>query len=212
MEIKWEKQSSRIVTPRNELQHALWDIEDAARACYESESSERFYDAYNKDNLEFVKKLLKRGHESPIEFGRLHVVFRTSRAIANEVVRHRLFSFCQSSTRYINHAKRNEISFILPDWADGKTIIQFEVACVAAANAYKSLIESGCTPQEARDVLPLTTATTLHVSGNFREWRHFFKLRTDKAAHPEMQALANGLLEQVLNVKGMEVIFGEYSK
>lgn len=206
MDVRWEKQSARILTSSDVLYDALFEIEDAARACYNSTAKS------GKSTAAFVSGLIDRGEESPVEFSHMHVAFRTSRAIANEIVRHRLFSYAQESTRYVNYEKQGYISCILPDWGDTKALTRFDDACVAAVNTYEALLKDGCTPQEARDVLPLATATTLHVSGNFREWRHFFRLRTSRRAHPEMQILANGLLKQVLAIDGMDIIFGEFAK
>ncbi len=206
MDVRWEKQSARILTESDVLFDELFEIEMAARACYNSIPRD------DDSTVKFVSRLIDRGEESPVEFSHMHVAFRTSRAIANEIVRHRLFSYAQESTRYVNYEKQGYISCILPDWGDTKSLTRFEDACASAANTYEALLKDGCTPQEARDVLPLATATTLHVNGNFREWRHFFKLRTSKRAHPEMQILAKGLLRQLLDIDNMDIIFGEFAR
>ena len=111
-------------------------------------------------------------------------------------MRHRHFSFAQESTRYVNYEKRG-CEFVLPVGISGAEDTIIRIACHNAARAYETLLDQGTTPQVARAVLPLCTATEIVVSGNFREWRHFLKLRTAPDAHPQMRALTLPLLERL---------------
>lgn len=181
-----------------ELKH----IEKVGRTCYKSE------DKITEDGesaKKFVNMLIRNNHLAMIEFSNLAVKFTCSRAITHEIVRHRHFSFAQLSQRYVNYSKNkfgNEIGFIMPLWYnmfynDDDISSQFVSSCAYAETTYMKLIESGLKAEEAREVLPNSTATELMVSGNYREWRHFFKLRTDSHAHPEMQRIARPLLDEL---------------
>lgn len=166
-------------------------IAGVARTCYKSVP--RGIGA----NERFVRSLIEKGHEAMVEHSFLSVKFFTNRAIANELVRHRHFSFAQESTRYVNY-DMNGFEFILPDGLteDQRTIMK--ASCIESAQRYEVLVEAFKTkPEIARDVLPLCTATTIVCSGNFREWRHALKLRTAKDAHPQMRALMIPLLEEL---------------
>lgn len=126
------------------------------------------------------------------------------RGIANEAVRHRVFSFSQSSQRYINSTKSG-FEFVKPSWwkdsfedatlSEKVTQVLFEQECKNCATSYQALIECGFTPQQARGVLPNATKTELVMTGTENQWKAFLKLRTDKAAHPDMQIIANKIKE-----------------
>jgi len=138
----------------------------------------------------------------------MSVRFTCDRAIANELVRHRQMSFTQESSRYVNY--KEGVEFILPvpfDWADlsgdpheipdafaDPRYQAWYFVCERAEGAYCDLIAEGCTPQEARDVLPLSTKTELIMTGMYTQWEDVFKLRLDKAAHPQMRHLMNLLV------------------
>lgn len=174
-------------------------IADAARTCYRSGDRERWEEQPGskvRDDIQLVKKLVERGHEAMLEHGWLSVRFWCDRAVANEIVRHRLFSFAQESTRYVNYDK-NGFEFVLPVGRSGAEDTIIRIACHKAATEYEALIREGASPQVARAVLPLCTATEIVVSGNLREWRHFLKLRTAPDAHPQMRALVTPLLEKL---------------
>lgn len=177
----------------------LGSIANAARTCYRSGDREKWKEQPGSkvhDDLELVERLIERGHEAMLEHSYLSVRFRCDRAVANEIVRHRHFSFAQESTRYVNYGKKG-FEFILPLNITGAEDTVIRIACHNAARAYDTLIDQGATPQVARAVLPLCTATEIVVSGNFREWRHFLKLRTALDAHPQMRALVTPLLERL---------------
>lgn len=146
-----------------------------------------------------MAKLIGWGHTSVLEHVSLSATIRTDRAIANELTRHRLASFTQESTRYVDYTGGG-IEVIRPhelpnDKTQAADVAWFE-ACVTAELAYTRMRENGVLPEIARSVLPLCTATTLHMTANLREWRHIFRLRCDKAAHPDIQRLCADLLRQ----------------
>ena len=175
----------------------LKDIELAARTCYKSE------DKIGRGSAEeLVRILLKRGHEAMIEFGDIAVKFVCNRGFTHEMVRMRLCSFAQESTRYCNYGKDGEITFIRPPFLlESNELDQcFRVwkgAMREAEMNYLKLIKLGCSPQEARGVLPIDVKTEIVVKTNIREWRHIFKLRTARAAHPSMQQLMRPLCEEL---------------
>jgi thymidylate synthase (FAD) len=127
--------------------------------------------------------------------------FITDRAVANEMVRHRLFGFAQESTRYVNYSKAQfgsgNIKFTKPagydEWsADDRQF--FEDGLTEAENRYNGMIARGFTPQQARAMLPSSTKTEIIVTGNDAEWQHFFNLRskgTTGAPHPDMKVVAD---------------------
>lgn len=126
------------------------------------------------------------------------VEFTCDRAIANELVRHRVASFCQTSTRYVKY--KNGIRVVRPlpfDWAVDTHSMVYEKwydSCIVSEDAYLSLLEEGLSPQEARNVLPLSTATTLIMTATHKQWEDIIKLRTDSGAHPQVSLLMKMLL------------------
>ena len=140
------------------------------------------------------------GHEAVIEFGSMAVRFITDRGITHELVRHRLCSFVQESTRYCNYSTgkfNNEVTFIEPVGLDNSSRIDWAAGCESAEIRYFKLLEEGATPQQARAILPNCTKAEIVVRANFREWRHIFKLRAiSKAAHPDMRVLMIPLYKQ----------------
>lgn len=174
------KQKVELLYPQS-YEEIIEKIEIAGRVCYQSEPK--------GDPEKFIRMIIKRGHESVLEHGSLTFKVRTNRAIANEIVRHRLASYSQESTRYV---KYDDIEFIPCDRL-GKTYGEDMLSRIE--DAYKFLIDQEFKPEEARDILPNATATTLVMTMNFRELRHFLKLRLDKAAHPQIRELAGMILE-----------------
>ena len=178
-----------------ELQH----IEKIARVCYKSES---LITEDGESAKRMVKMLIDRGHEAMIEHSSLSVKFTVDRGVSHELVRHRIASFAQESTRYCNYSKDKfgkEITVIEPCFfsplSDSYTF--WKHAMESAEEHYFSLLDSGATPQEARSVLPNSTKTEITITANYREWRAFFKLRTAKAAHPQMQEVTIPLLKEL---------------
>lgn len=175
----------------------LKNIERAARTCYKSE------DLITKDSAKkLVKHLLDRGHEAMLEHENLSVKFICDRGISHEIVRHRISSYAQESTRYCNYIKDkfgNEITVIEPFFWDKQSIEYkiWETTCKQCEIAYFELIKNGATPEKARSVLPNSLKTEVVMTTNLREWRHFFKLRTAKEAHPQMREIAIPLLKEL---------------
>jgi len=182
-----------------ELLTASKSIEVAARTCYKSE------DKISEDSdVSLMNKLISCGHEAMLEFGpSISVVFVCDRGISHELVRHRLCSFAQESTRYCNYSKDkfdNQITFILPMWLyDKYGTPEYGVwaeAMEISEMKYNSLINDyGWQPQQARAVLPNSLKTEIVVKANIREWRHIFRLRTSPKAHPQMRELMIPLLK-----------------
>lgn len=166
----------------------LQDIERIGRVCYKSE-----HRITSSSAAPFVRNIIERGHESVLEHISITVRFVTDRAIANELVRHRIAAYSQESTRYCNY--KDKIEFIYPKNVSDKQLQLIMEACACAATTYQTLIADGATPEIARDVLPLCTKTELIATYNLREWRHILRLRTDKAAHPKMRELMQTLLQ-----------------
>ena len=201
------EQSYRILWNRGDI------IEQAARTCYRSE------DKITDDGLsdrKLKEMLIFLNHGAMLEHSTLSVEFTTDRAIANELVRHRLCSFAQESTRYCNYSKNkfgNELTFVKPEWLREKLDLEMKTSpgshkykyedslwvdtCVIAEHNYMALLANGLKPEDARCVLPLSLATKLVMTTNYREWRHILKLRTAKGAHPQMRALMIPLLKEL---------------
>lgn len=166
----------------------LQDIERIGRVCYKSE-----HRITSSSAAPFVRNIITKGHESVLEHISITVRFVTDRAIANELVRHRIAAYSQESTRYCNY--KDKIEFIYPKNVSDKQLQLIMEACACAATTYQALIADGATPEIARDVLPLCTKTELIATYNLREWRHILRLRTDKTAHPKMRELMQTLLQ-----------------
>lgn len=189
--------SYRIETPTYSGEKLLKSIEQAGRTCYKSE------DRITDESAEaFVRMLIERGHESVLEHASITVRFVCDRGVSHEIVRHRIASFSQESTRYCNYSNdrfRNEITFIKPCFLEDGTggYKLWKQAMFVAEKEYFDLLNWGFTPQEARSVLPNSTKTEIIMTANLREWRHFLKLRTAKAAHPQMRELTVPLLKEL---------------
>lgn len=165
-------------------------IEMAGRVCYKSEEKISAGSAEK-----FIKSILERGHESVIEHVSITFKIICDRGVSHEIVRHRIASYSQESTRYCNYLKDsfgNELTFIKPCFwneTDKEYQIWKETMSMLEQN-YMTLVNNGASPQEARSILPNSLKTELYVTMNLREWRHFLKLRTSKAAHPQMREVA----------------------
>lgn len=191
--MKFVKASYEIMDDLNG-QEILKKIERVARTCYKSE------DKITEGSAEkMVRALIKRGHEAMLEHYSFSVKFIVDRGISHEIVRHRLASFAQESTRYCNYS--GEVTFIKPcylkegagyySWFDNMALSEID---------YQNLIKNGYSPQEARAVLPNSLKTELVMTANLREWRHFFKLRAlgvSGAPHPQIVEVALPLLKEV---------------
>lgn len=197
----------------------LRQIEEAGRTCYKSEDK-----MTPESAREFVKKALDMGHHSIVEHANVGVRIITDRGVTHEIVRHRIASYSQESTRYCNYAKGQfgwEITTILPVWFYGTTglfppgevfehlktddvtdlsareiqYLKWYHSMIRIEEDYLSLLKLGQSAQEARSVLPNSLKTEIVMTCNVREWRHFFNLRGGKAAHPQMRDLALDMLK-----------------
>lgn len=189
----------RIVDPSFEIldmkdgSELIKFIERIGRTCYKSEDKITFDSAVG-----FVQRLIKNGHHSVLEHAHATVRIVCDRGVTHELVRHRLASFSQESTRYVRYGDERELTFIRPFWLE-ITDVEYqlwEYGMKECEYAYNKLLKQGQTPQQARSVLPNSLKTEIVVTANMREWRHIFKLRCDKAAHPQMRQIMIPILKE----------------
>jgi len=185
----------------------LKSIEKIGRTCYKSE--DKITDA---SAASFIARIIKSGHESVIEHEKITVKIVCDRGVSHEIVRHRIASYSQESTRYCNYSDSkfgNELTLIKPFyWAEDSDKYSVWLNTMKVIEeAYHTLVASGAKPEEARSVLPNSLKTEIVVTMNLREWRHFFKLRTATAAHPQMREVSIPLLAAMK--KKIPVIFDD---
>ena len=195
-----------LLTPvSNEL---LKIVELAGRTCYKSEAS------ITADSAEaFASRMIDNQHGAMLEHASISVRITCDRGVSHELVRHRIASFAQESTRYCNYSKdkhNNEITFI--DLEPGlllegkeytattwKAIMdEWLQACEDSERHYMRMIELGATPQIARSVLNNSLKTEIVVTMNLRNWRHFLKLRHEGITgvpHPQMLEVSNKIYD-----------------
>lgn len=201
----------RIIDPKAEIMVPVYDlsaktymlgqmkmVESIGRKCYKSEDKITA-DSYDK----FIRMLVSKGHEAMIEHGHFSVCFTVDRGVSHELVRHRLASWAQESTRYCNYSNDKfggEITVIKPFFFDegSEEYDHWFKSMMYAESAYIQMLHAGRSPQEARSVLPNSLKTEVVMTANFREWRSFFKLRADKPAHPQMRQVVKPLLEECI--------------
>ena len=196
-----------LLTPEKELKKMLNRIEQAGRVCYQSEEEE----ITEESSASFIEMLLRRDHESVLEHSLITVKFLgTSRGLTHEMVRHRLASYSQESTRYVDYARRGgganlddfQLRCIVPPHRDENEKVLLEDGRYMSLvdmfteieKYYRALRKTGWQPQDARQVLPIGIKAEIVVSANFREWRHIFAMRTTKAAHWEIRGVMCELL------------------
>lgn len=170
----------------------LQKLELCGRVCYKSE------DKITEDSAEkFVRMLIKHGHESVLEHVSVTVKFVVDRGVSHEIVRHRIASYSQESTRYCRYG--DGIAVIQPPGIERGTnaYLNWYFGCQNAETAYRDMLSSGISPQIARSVLPTCVKTEIVMTANLREWRHFLRLRMDKSAHPQMREIARKLYDQL---------------
>ena len=209
--MQWIRSSVELIDTNAQVD--ILKCELAARNCYKSE------DKITEGSAEkLLRGCIKRGHESVIEHASVTFRMICDRGVTHELVRHRMASYSQESTRYVNYNKK-EIEFIYPFWYDKvpNETIDFNdltdeerkyrcmwwamnAAADEAEDNYECMISAGATPQEARAVLPNMIKTDIVVTMNMREVRHFIKLRASAAAHPDIRILAKELLDQLIAV------------
>lgn len=168
----------------------LESIERYGRTCYKSEAK-----ITDGSAREFVRKIIASGHESVIEHEKVTVRIICDRGVSHEIVRHRIASYSQESTRYCDYGRAGEIQVIEPPGL-GLHRDRWLWAMQCCEEAYRRLREDGVPPQIARSVLPNSLKTEIVCTMNLREWRHFFRLRTSPAAHPQMRETAIPLLRE----------------
>lgn len=192
-----------IFTVLTKPENVIFDIANAARICYQSQDK-----ASLENDLKLVKNLMARGHFAMYEFADLVVRFENcSRGFTHEMVRHRLASYAQESTRYVNE---KEFEFVVPphrdeneenvnSWdlenRDYEYVRSFSEHLEGIEIAYRSLRENGWKPEDARQILPMALHSQIVVKANIREWRHIFTMRCDKFAHWEIRAVMLKLLK-----------------
>jgi len=168
----------------------LEKIERCGRTAYKSEAK-----ITKESTRNFVARILKSGHESVIEHVSVTVRIVCDRGVSHEIVRHRIASYTQESTRYCDYRSAGQITVIAPrEFNSQFSYAEWQAAMQDAEQRYNNLRDLGEPPQIARSVLPNSLKTEIVVTMNLREWRHFFKLRTASAAHPQMREITIPLL------------------
>jgi thymidylate synthase (FAD) len=196
--VKIIEPSFEIIDPLGEKQgiQLLQKIEHMARISHRSEDKQT-PDTWDK----FVRAVvIGHGDWSVVEHASATVVFRVDRGVTHELVRHRLFSFTQESTRFVNGRKSypDGLEFVMPSecYADLKAKTWIAQSFRYAEVSYFQLLDRPVRPQEARSVLPNALAATIAVTGNLRNWRHLFLMRTSKETHPDFRRVTIPLLEE----------------
>lgn len=178
----------------------LKHIERCARVCYKSE--DRITDGSAE---KMVAALIRSGHEAMLEHYSFTVKFICDRGVSHELVRHRIASFAQESSRYCCYAKDKfgkELTFINPCFwePDSDNYARWFHEMDEAEKTYLAMIENGATPEQARDILPTSIKTEIVMTANLREFRHFFKLRAEGVTgkpHPQMLEITIPLLKEL---------------
>ena len=180
-------------------------LERCARTCYKSE------DKMTDESYRRIMDLIMTSkHESVIEHIGATVKFIVSRGFSHELVRHRVASFSQESTRYVNYGKKTAGITVVRPSVDNMLPHQYAKWLRAMENAEKSylaLLALEVKPQIARGVLPIDLKTEIVMTANIREWRHVFKLRCAKSAHPQMQEVMRPLLQEF--AQAIPIIFDD---
>ena len=183
MKIVEQSATLETVTPNAEKL-----IERAGRTCYKSEDK-----ITDESAATFIAMILKRGHESVLEHASASFRIVCDRGVSHEIVRHRIASYSQESSRFCDYSKDKHgsgIAVIEPPGLDNAMFTSWKSACRKSESVYLELLKNGSTPQIARSVLPTCLKTEIVMTANFREWRHFIQLRTSPAAHPQIREIA----------------------
>ncbi len=175
-------------------------IEKAGKTCYKSEETitEKSYDG-------FIRMIIRRGHESVLEHEKITFRVICDRGVTHEIVRHRIASYSQESTRFCNYGNKEieyiDITpFLKEEWVNEKGVSALRLwheAMEIAEDYYKEMIRIGVPPELARSVLPNSLKTEIVITMNLRELRHFFKLRTAKTAHPQMREIMKPIFKEI---------------
>lgn len=188
--------SAQILNPRNREEGVacLRKIEALARISHRSENAQT-ENSWEK----FIKAVvISHGDWSVVEHAYTTVIFRVDRAICMEIVRHRLASYTMESTRFCNYSKK-DLDFIAPLGYNEESELwkKWKTSLAQSELNYLFLLEKGQRPQEARSVLPNSTAATLAMTTNLRNLRHFLLMRTSKETHPELRRVTVPLLKEI---------------
>lgn len=212
--MKWVKSKVNFVEDVNATQ-IIDEIEFACRTCYQS------YDKVTEGSGEkLIRSCISRGHESILEHAAITFKIICDRGVSHELVRHRMASYSQESTRYCNYGKEkynSELTFVYPWWWDDNFLYESSMeqvvkwyllndACRNAESIYLNMIKRGATPDEARAILPNALKTTVVCTMNLRELRYFIKLRGSRYAHPDIRCIAREMLKQLRDA-GLGVFF-----
>jgi len=209
-----------LVKPSHEIltftEFPLTLIELAGRTCYKSEDK-----ITNESAEKFVDMVTRRGHHSVIEHAVVTVKIICDRGVTHEIVRHRLCSYSQESTRYCNY--KGGVTFVIPPWCTELQVGDYDfwslnewwnsttqawcIAMLDCERQYKLLLNQGWSPQQARSVLPNSTKTEIVITANVREWRHIFRLRCSKASHPQMNEVMIPLHQEMKSI--IPIIFDD---
>ena len=180
-------------------------IATAARTCYQSTGD---------NDAQLVKRLVASGHDAMLEHATMTVRFTVDRGVSHELVRHRIASFAQESTRYCNYSKDKfdgEITVVKPPLEEDSAAYEvWHYGCTAADSCYHWMLAAEAPPEIARSVLPTSLKTEVVMTANMREWRHFFRLRaigTTGKPHPQMVQVAMPLLKEC--AEAMPELFGD---
>lgn len=187
------------------LQQPVAFLERVARTCYKTEPK--------GDANRFVAKLAELGHHAMLEHCFASAQIVADRGVSHELVRHRLASFAQESTRWCNYSLERfdqEITVIEPPGLEGTIREQWIAAMTLAESVYMAMIKGGLKPQIARSVLPTCLKTEIWISANLREWMHIFKLRLAPDAHPQMREVMRLALPEFVRV--VPVLFRQFEE
>ncbi len=204
MQILKDAGSFEIFTNQEEMDVQLKKIERMGRTCYQSEKGEITKESAEK----FIRMIINRGHESVLEHGIISVRFNNcSRGFTHELVRHRLMSPSQESTRYVDYAKGEvdldefQICCVVPPHrdehekialADGREMSMTDMFG-EIEHFYRALRKARWAPEDARQILPIGLRSQVGVTANFREWRYILALRTSRYAHWEIRKVMGDL-------------------
>jgi len=167
----------------------LAKLEECGRTCYKSEAK-----MDSNTAAPFIRNIIKRGHESVLEHVGVTVRIWCDRGVTHELVRHRIASYSQESTRYCDYGSSRIVCISPRKHMTEAQYVVWERAMEATARAYKELRALDCSPQIARSVLPNSLKTEIVTTMNLREWRYVLRLRSSSAAHPQMRELMQELL------------------
>ena len=195
------------ITDSFDPESMLKNIERAGRVCYKSEGKATEGSAHG-----FIERIIRSGHESVIEHEKITVKVICDRGVSHEIVRHRIASYSQESTRYCNYSQDkfgNELTFIRPVfWEDGSDEYAVWLQQMQdIEDNYNKLISMGATPEQARSILPNSLKTELVMTMNLREWRCFFKTRTSRQAHPQMREVSIPIMNRFKEL--LPAVFGD---